>query len=163
VEHFVDGRPPPWRNVQGARERPPSGAFEPLIGCNMGISRELLFQVGGFDDTSPLGWEDIDLSIRATSRGISIGWAEHAIVLRRRPSSARSLWQKEFAYGRGWTMLERRYPQLSSDGRVTPMLRRAGWLAIRVPYVMHPARRNGWVGRAAALSGRLTERVHASA
>jgi len=157
--HFVDGRTPRWDEVPASQVRPPPGPFEPLIGCNMGIVREVLFDLGGFDETSPVGWDDTDLAVRATSRGIKIAWIERAIVLRRRPSSARAMWRKEFNYGRGWTMLERRYPQLAPNGWVRPLLRRARWVSVRVPYVAIPTRRRAWVARAASLAGRLVEHV----
>jgi glycosyltransferase involved in cell wall biosynthesis len=160
IEHFVDGARPSWGDVRGASEKPPPGPFEPLIGCNMGIVRELLLELGGFDPAVPIGWEDVDLGLRATRREVSIAWAEHALVLRRRPRSARGVWRKEFAYGRGWTMLERRYPELSADGGVRPLLRRAVWVAIRSPYLAMPTRRRGWIVRAAGFAGRVTERLH---
>jgi GT2 family glycosyltransferase len=162
IEHFVDGRTPSWDDVQMSHERPPLGPFEPLIGCNMGMVRELLFELGGFDETAPVGWDDTDLGVRATRRRISIAWVEHAVVLRRRPSSARELWRKEFAYGRGWTMLARRYPQVAPNGWLRPLLRRAGWVAVRTPYAAFSIRRRGWVARAAGLAGRLAEQLHPS-
>jgi GT2 family glycosyltransferase len=85
------------------------------------------------------------------------------VVLHRRPRSAKVTWRKEFAYGRGWTMLERRYPEVSPNGWAGPLLQRAGWVALRVPYVALPARRRAWVVRAAGVAGRLVERVHPTA
>jgi GT2 family glycosyltransferase len=163
VEHFVDGRTPSWDDVQLSKEHSRPGPFEPLIGCNMGIERKLFLELGGFDEDAPAGWDDTDLSLRATNRGISITWVEQALVLRRRPSSVRAMWRKEFAYGRGWTMLERRYPQISRAGGTRPLLRRTGWVALRAPYVALPNRRRGWVVKAAGLAGRLAERLRPSA
>jgi hypothetical protein len=59
-------------------------------------------------------------------------------------------------------MLERRYPQVSPNGWVRPLLRRAGWVVVRLPYVAFPARRRAWVVRAASVAGRLAERMHPS-
>jgi glycosyltransferase involved in cell wall biosynthesis len=160
VVHFVDGRTPSWDDAQLSKEHPRPGPFEPLIGCNMGIVRELFFALGGFNEDAPAGWDDTDLGLRATNRGVSITWVDQAVVLRRRPSSARAMWRKEFAYGRGWTKLERRYPQISPDGWVRPLLRRAGWVALRAPYVALASRRRGWVVRTAGLAGRVAERMH---
>jgi glycosyltransferase involved in cell wall biosynthesis len=162
IAHFVDGRAPSWETVQRFRERPPPGPFEPLIGCNMGIERNLLLELGGFDETAPSGWDDTDLGVRATHRGISTAWVDDAVVLRRRPRSAWAMWRKELAYGRGWTMLERRYPELAPDGWVRPLLSRAGWVAVRAPYLAFPSRRRAWLARAAGLTGRLAERLRPS-
>jgi glycosyltransferase involved in cell wall biosynthesis len=159
VEHFVDSPTAAGLDAQPPRERPPAGRFDPLIGCNMGITRELFFELGGFDETLAFGWSDFDLAVRANLRGIPIAWIEQAIVRRRRPCSVRAMWKKEFTYGRGWTTLERRYPQLSPRGW-RPLVERAGWIALRAPYIALPNRRRGWAMKAAQLAGRLVERLH---
>jgi glycosyltransferase involved in cell wall biosynthesis len=159
VEHFSDGRTVGGSEAQRPRERPRIGPFDLLTGGNMGITRELFFALGGFDETLRAGWSDFDLGVRANLRGIRVGWVEQAIVRRRRPNSARAMWKKEFTYGRGWTTLERRYPQLSPRGW-RPLLERTAWLALRVPYIALPNRRRGWVMKAAQLAGRLAERLH---
>jgi glycosyltransferase involved in cell wall biosynthesis len=159
VRHFVDGRAPSGDNVQRPHDPLAVGPFAYPIGCNMGIERDLFLELGGFSENATRGWEDVDLGIRAALRGISTTWVQEAVVLHRRPSSVRVTWRKEFAYGRGWTKLERQHPQISPDGWVRPLLRRAGWVALRSPYVALPARRRGWVVRAAGLAGRIAERV----
>jgi GT2 family glycosyltransferase len=163
VAHFTDGKPPSGDNLQQPQTRSRFGPFIPAIGCNMGIRRDLFFDLGGFDETIRTGWEDIDLGIRAGLRGFSTEWVEHAVVLHRRPGSARAMWRKEFTYGRGFTMLERRYPDVSSQGWARALLGRAGWVAVRVPYLAMPTRRRAWVVRAAGVAGRVTERVRPSA
>ena len=163
VAHFVDGEPFSGSTVKEPERRQRVGAIDPPIGCNMGIARDVFLELGGFDEGITLGWEDIDLGIRAALRGFATAWVEGAVVLRRRPSSARTLWRKEFGYGRGWTMLERRYPQIAApDGWVRPLLNRAGWVAVRAPYLAVPARRPAWIVRAASVAGRLAERVRPS-
>jgi glycosyltransferase involved in cell wall biosynthesis len=161
VEHFADGRTVSGSEAQRPRERPRIGPFDVLTGGNMGMTREVFFELGGFDETLRFGWSDFDLGVRANLRGIRVAWVEQAIVRRRRPSSARSMWKKEFVYGRGWTTLERRYPQLSPRGWM-PLLRRVVWVALRIPYLVLRSRRRGWVMKAAQLTGRLVERLHPS-
>ena len=163
VRHFVDGRSPSGNNVQQPHDPLAVGPFAYPIGCNMGIERNVFLELGGFSEHATRGWEDVDLGIRAAIRGISTTWVEEAVVLHRRPSSVRMTWRKEFIYGRGWTKLERQYPQISPDGWVRPLLRRAGWVALRSPYVALPARRRGWVVRAASLAGRVAERMRPTA
>jgi GT2 family glycosyltransferase len=163
VAHFTDGKPPAGDNVHEPQTRLRIGRFTALMGCNMGIRRDLFFDLGGFDEKFRNSWEDIDLGIRAGLRGSSTEWVEHAVVLHRRPGSARAMWRKEFAYGRGWTMLERRYPEVSPQGWVRALLGRAGWVVMRVPYVAMPTRRRGWVVKAASVAGRVAERVRPSA
>jgi GT2 family glycosyltransferase len=159
VRHFIDGQTARRNTLPQANE---PARFQYPIGCNMGIERELYLELGGFDEAAPVGWDDVDFGIRAARRGFSTAWIEQAVVFHRRPSSARETWRKEFAYGRGWTVLERRYPQLSSNGWIRPLLRRAGWVAMRAPYIALPARRRGWLVRAASLTGRLAERLRPS-
>jgi GT2 family glycosyltransferase len=125
----------------------------------MGIARALFLELGGFKEETTLGWEDVDFGIRAGLRGVSTAWLEQAVVRHRRPSSVRVTWRKEFAYGRGWTKLERRYPQISTEGWIRPLLRRAGWVVLRFPYIAFPTRRRGWIVRTAGLAGRVAERV----
>jgi GT2 family glycosyltransferase len=163
VCHFVDGRSPSGNNLERPYEPLHVGPFACPLGCNMGIERDVFLELGGFSENATRSWEDADLGIRAALRGISTTWLEDAVVLHRRPSSVRVTWRKEFSYGRGWTELERQYPQISPDGWVRPLLRRAGWVALRSPYVALPARRRGWVVRAAGLAGRVAERVLPSA
>jgi glycosyltransferase involved in cell wall biosynthesis len=158
VRHFVDGSMPS-DNPQEENRRLTVGPYTYLFGCNMGIERDVFLELGGFDETATLGWEDIDLGIRASLRGNSIAWIEEAVVLHRRPNAAQAMWRKEFAYGRGWTRLERRYPQISPDGWIRPLLHRAGWVAVRTPYIAMPARRRAWLVRAASLAGRVAERL----
>lgn len=162
VVNFVDGRPPSRENVQAAQAPVRVGPFTPPAGCNMGIRRAVFLDLGGFDETMTRSWEDTDLGIRAGLGGFSTVWVDDAIVLHRRPSSMRTMWRKEFAYGRGWTTLERRYPELSPNGWGRPLLRRTGWVALRAPYVMSPRHRHAWMGKAAGVAGRLAERLHPS-
>src|SRR5262249_29618634 len=141
--------------------RPPGAPLSRVIGGNMGMTRELFFELGGFDETLQFGWSDFDFAVRADLRGTPIGWEEQAVVQRRRPTSVQRMWNKEFVYGRGWTTLERRYPHLSPRGW-RPLLRRAGWIAVRTPYIAFPDRRRGWVMKAAQLAGRVVERLRPS-
>jgi glycosyltransferase involved in cell wall biosynthesis len=161
VEHFVDGRTAPRHDAPRQRAHPIAPPFDPLTGCNMGITRELFFELGGFDETLSFGWSDCDFGIRANLRGIRVSWVDQVIVRRRRPGSVGAMWKKEFTYGRGWMMLERRYPQLSRRGWM-PLLERAGWAALRAPYIALPDRRRGWVMKTAQLAGRVVERLHAA-
>ena len=163
VVHFVDGQTPSWGDIKEYSRRPSIGPFDCPTGCNLGIWRKLFLDLGGFDEGMTRSWEDVDLGIRATLRGSTIGWVEHAVVLHRRPGSERALWDKEYSYGRGWTKLERRYPQISSKGWAGRALRRAGWVAVRTPYVASPTRRRAWIVRAAGLAGSMAERFRPSA
>jgi GT2 family glycosyltransferase len=162
VAHFVDGQPAAF-DPRGQPAPLSTGPFTYLFGCNMGIGRDVFLDLGGFDETATFGWEDIDLGIRASLRGLTPTWLEQAVVLHRRPGTIRMTWRKEFRYGRGWTMLERRYPGISPDGWLGPTLRRAGWVAVRTPYLAFPKRRRVWVGKAAAIAGRFFERLRPSA
>jgi glycosyltransferase involved in cell wall biosynthesis len=163
VAHFVNGAAPTGNDVLAPERRPQIGPFVALTGCNMGIARKVFLELGGFDETMTRSWEDVDLGIRAALRGLPTGWVIDALVLHRRPRSARAMWSKEFQYGRGWTMLERRYPQVSPNGWLRPLLRRAGWVAVRAPYLALPSRRGAWVVRAAGVAGRFAERVRSTA
>jgi glycosyltransferase involved in cell wall biosynthesis len=160
--HFVDGKAPRTDLVPDRHAPSNAGPFPYPVGCNMGIDRSVLSQLGWFDETLTRGSEDIDLGIRAALHGYTIGWVDDAVVFRRRPGSVRAMWRKEFTYGRGWTNLERRYPQLVPNGWVRPLLRRTTWVAVRAPYVLLANRRRGWIVRAASVAGRLSERLSPS-
>jgi glycosyltransferase involved in cell wall biosynthesis len=162
IEHFVDGNTPSWVDVPNRREPLRIASCDALLGCNMGIERELFLELGGFDVTAVFGWEDIDLGIRAGFRGISITWIEEALILHRRPGSVGETWRREFAYGRGKMMLERRYRGVVPDTRIGRLMRRAGWVAVRAPYVAFPTRRRAWVAWVAGLTGYLGERLRPS-
>jgi glycosyltransferase involved in cell wall biosynthesis len=156
VEHFVDSGTASRHESQLPHTPPRRGPFDLLTGGNMGTTRELFFELRGFDETLSFGWSDFDFGARATLRGIPIGWVEQAIVRRRRPRTVRAMWKKEFTYGRGWTTLERRYQQLSPRGW-RPLLERAAWIGLRAPYLALPEpSRMGHEGRS-------TRRTHCRA
>lgn len=71
-------------------------AFAP--GCNLGVQRQLVDRIGGFDQRY-LGWEDIEFSFRAWRSGIEVHFAPDALVYCRYRDSIPGLWHQTRASG----------------------------------------------------------------
>jgi glycosyltransferase involved in cell wall biosynthesis len=125
---------------------------------NMAVRRDLFEEIGGFDEDLLVA-EDMDFGIRADLAGATAGFAPRAIVLRREPTTVLATWKKRYAYGRGRTRVQRRYPQAFPKSWMRTALRDAGWVVIRLPYAALPRRRSVLVRRAAALCGNVAGRL----
>ncbi|MEU8568969.1 glycosyltransferase [Streptomyces pathocidini] len=84
---FVDGLPVRFRHL-------PYGA-----GGNCGIRRDLLAELGGFDERLPYT-EDVDLYWRAAYAGAATAYAADAVVHVRLRGSQRDLFRQRYRYGR---------------------------------------------------------------
>jgi len=85
-----------WLGTTSTRLKPSSTAYDYLCGASLLVRRELLSQVGGFDERYFFYLEDTDLSLRARRAGWRLAVAEDAIVIHRggasiSGSSSRSL------------------------------------------------------------------------
>jgi GT2 family glycosyltransferase len=126
----------------------PSGWFET---CNMAYPRELLEQLGGFDESFPFGGEDTDLGYRAIAAGARSVYADgalvwHAVISRTLPRALR-----EAAAWREVPAVVARHPEL---GRV--LHRGVFWKRThaRLPLAglgLVLRRRHPWLGLALAI------------
>jgi len=62
----------PWHAPQPRTDTP----FPMLQGGNFGITRSLFLELGGFDQSLPSSFEDLDLGYRARRRGIEVAFAK---------------------------------------------------------------------------------------
>jgi glycosyltransferase involved in cell wall biosynthesis len=81
------------------REMPVYGDVLPFaIGCNIGVRREVLDAVGGFNETMSSG-EDIEFAMKLRARGVELGWQDSALIRYRYRPEWRVLWRQGRAYG----------------------------------------------------------------
>lgn len=157
----IDALNPEW--VRGTRGRGISagpGSFAGLVSfansCNLGVRREVVDRIGGFDESLTAG-EDIEFSHRAALAGFDVVYADAAVVRYRYRTTLGGLWRQAVAYGRSRTTLEAR---LRGSGLVVPdpSLGRS-WLGLvrRSPQAFSRAGRANLVFAAGGLWGRSRE------
>jgi glycosyltransferase involved in cell wall biosynthesis len=126
-------------------------------GCNLGIHRDALRAVGGFDERLRAG-EEIDLALRLASRDIELYFVPDALVHYRYRDGLFANCKQSFGFGRVAPVLERRGRDLTDFEAEGASLRRTLWLA---PNVLRLASRSGrvrWVWVASNLVGRTAGR-----
>ena len=129
-------------------------------GCNMGFRRRALVELGGFDESIPMG-VDLDIAIRAWESGVDLRFAEDAIVAYRLRDSLRALWRQGHTYGRHRPAIHRRVRHLPTASSAWPAYaKRAIWLVRHAPLLpLSRARRAKWVWVASQLTGELHGRL----
>lgn len=81
--------------------------------CNIGIGRECLVALGGFDESlPPYGWEDVDFSWRAQEAGRPVEFNED-LRIRFTVSGKMAAVRKEFLTGQGKMAMIARHPEFS--------------------------------------------------
>jgi glycosyltransferase involved in cell wall biosynthesis len=157
----VDRLNPPWlRDVRGRRllEQLPllHGVIPFAHGCNMAFRADFLAELGGFDESIPMGC-DIELGIRAWRAGAELTWAQQALVHYRLRPTLRATYRQGRTYGRARPFLRSLVPDVveASDVR-RERLRRMAWLGKSLPRAaVGRAQRARWVWVAAQLVGEL--------
>lgn len=153
----IDHLNPEW--VRGTRGRALTrgpGSFGGVLpfahSCNLGVRRDLVDRIGGFDETIEAG-EDVEFSYRAGRIGVEPRYAPDAVVHYRYRTSLRALWRQGRSYGRVRSVLGRRFV---ADGLVLPPASRARavlGLLRRLPQCASRAGRANWVFAAAGVVG----------
>ena len=87
---------------------PTAGWMPFAISANVGVSRSLFTDLGGFDETM-LASEDIDFSWRAQLRGCRFHFAKDAIVHYRLRHSRRAIFKQAWFYGNWYVFLCRKH------------------------------------------------------
>jgi glycosyltransferase involved in cell wall biosynthesis len=127
--------------------------------CNMGITRALFDELGGFDESFRHA-EDIDLSWRAQLAGQALAFEPDARVRKQGRSGLLSVWRQHFDFGRADLQLVRRYHY---DGcRPIPVTRDVAialWLMATSWRLLTTRQRRAWVVASARLAGRTVERI----
>jgi hypothetical protein len=104
-----------------------------MTGINSAYRRGLFQEIGGFDE-GMRALEDSDIYIRFVASGRTPKHAPEAVVCHRTRGSLPGLMAQFFAYGRGWRMLQRKYPAKYGVGRlVLPRLGSIALNAARTP------------------------------
>lgn len=96
------------------------GPVQELNGCNMGLRREALLKVGGFDESYDRGADDIDMGWRASLAGLRVSVAPRAIVYYRRRPKAIEEWRQRSRGGRAYVLQRLRNSEL--------LIARPSWL-----------------------------------
>lgn len=162
----VDRLNPAWVVESRGRaiERGPyrfANLFEFAPGCNLGVQRQLIDRIGGFDQRY-LGCEDIEFSFRAWRSGVSVHYEPEALVHYRYRHSIGALWHQARAYGRAHPALldsvqAAGYP-VGADGE----LRRWLWLARHAGSLRTKTGRAKWASVAGGVIGRLEGKAQRS-
>jgi glycosyltransferase involved in cell wall biosynthesis len=153
-----DPRQADWRRSPPSDRLPDKMGFLPLaISANLAIRRDVLFEIGGWNEAYGEGCNDVELSWRAQVAGYRLCYVPDAVIAYRYRSSMRALARQMYRRG----LAE---PQLYADFRPHGLPRRPVWrmaggvakLAVRSPdLVRGPGPRGRWVNRAATVVGRL--------
>jgi glycosyltransferase involved in cell wall biosynthesis len=84
---------------------------EHIPGCNMAFRRDVLLEIGGFDEGFRVAGDDVDVCWRIQERGWKIGFNPGAMVKHRRRDSVRAYLRQQRGYGRAEALLARKWPQ----------------------------------------------------
>lgn len=88
-------------------------------GANFGVWRDVLDEIGTFDERYMCGNDDVEFSYRAQLNGFRIGFAADAVVQYRHRSGRRALFRQFRGYGMAEPMLFAQYRQFGMP-RPTP-------------------------------------------
>ena len=83
---------------------------EHVPGCNMAFRRDLLLELGGFDEQFRQAGDDVDFCWRWQDAGYRIGYAPAAMVWHHRRSSVSAYLKQQKGYGRSEAMVYRKHP-----------------------------------------------------
>jgi glycosyltransferase involved in cell wall biosynthesis len=103
------------RNVLGHRPelRDRERLYSP-VGANMAFRREVISELGGFDESFTFGGEEEELCRRGHRRaeGLLLVYASHAVVVHRFAPRLGDPLRRARAYGRGYARTRRKHPEL---------------------------------------------------
>jgi GT2 family glycosyltransferase len=86
------------------------GEAEHVPGCNMAFRKDVLEEVGGFDERFRVAGDDVDICWRLQKDGHRIGFSAGAVVMHRRRDSVRRYLRQQYGYGKAEALLERKWP-----------------------------------------------------
>ncbi len=119
--------------LRGRRRR--IGAFHPRS-FNMGISRHVYEQIGGFPDMHP--GEDIDLSLRIIRQGFATGLIAEAFVYHMRRDNLRKFFKQVYNFGLARIDLLKRHSRTLRAAHVFPVVFTLGYAALPVTALLSP-------------------------
>jgi len=83
---------------------------EHVPGCNMAFRRDVLEQIGCFDERFRVAGDDVDICWRLQKAGHRLGFSAGAVVMHRRRDSVRRYLRQQYGYGKAEAILERKWP-----------------------------------------------------
>ena len=84
---------------------------EHLPGCNLALNRNLLVEIGGFDEQFHAAGDDVDICWRLLDAGYELGFHAAACVFHDRRTSAKGFIRQQRGYGYAEALLYRKHPQ----------------------------------------------------
>lgn len=145
-----------WRGASGSSFGPALGFMPFAHSSNLGVTRAVFEQAGGFDAEMRPAAEDVDFSWRVQLLGYAVHEASAAIVHYRLRGTIRELARQSVNYGRSEVLLYRKYREHGLR-RPPPsaFVHELWWLASRLPFSVPLGRRGAWVRKASQQWGRL--------
>jgi len=83
---------------------------EHVPGCNMAFRKDVLEEVGGFDERFRVAGDDVDLCWRLQKANRTLGFSAGAVVMHRRRDSIRRYLRQQYGYGKAEALLEEKWP-----------------------------------------------------
>jgi GT2 family glycosyltransferase len=83
---------------------------EHVPGCNMAFRKDVLEEVGCFDERFRVAGDDVDLCWRLQKSSRTLGFSAGAVVMHRRRDSIRRYLRQQYGYGKAEALLERKWP-----------------------------------------------------
>lgn len=129
-------------------------------GCNMGFRRSTLLDIGGFDESRPMG-VDLEIGIRLWEAGHELRFEPGAVVAYRLRDSLRASFRQGVTYGRYRIAIRRRLAgSIEITSPAFTHFRRAWWLARHLPTApFSRARRAKWTWVLSQLVGEMRGEV----
>jgi len=155
-------------NGRGLDKRLPiSLGFLPFaLGANVGVRRNVVDAIGGWDETFIGGGDDIDFSWRAQLAGYTLGFAETAVIDYRLRKDLKGAYKQAYRNARSGPKLYRVYGHLGARRRTGRSMAYSWfWIISRAPVVAFGSYgfRLQWCRRVGLafgrLAGSLTNRV----
>ena len=111
--------------IRGGEKR--MGSFQPRS-FNMGISREVYLNLGGFKFDRLA--EDIEFSFRMIKLGYKVGYISEAFVYHKRRTNFRQFFWQVFNFGRGRVLVNRAHPGAIKITHWFPAVFLVGWVLL---------------------------------
>jgi glycosyltransferase involved in cell wall biosynthesis len=114
------------------------GYLPAVVGAAMGVRREPIERIGGFDENLPTQ-HDLDISWRLAAAGVEPAFVSDATLHYRYRPSARATFRQEFGYGDGEVVLFRKFRAAGMRRRTVPRAL-VSWarIVLALPGLSHP-------------------------
>lgn len=124
-----------WREGNEDMEEPLEADW--VSGACLLVRREALQQVGGWDESYPLYYEDVDLCWRIRQAGWRVRWVPQAVVYHQRGGCAipEPAVRRRLMHDGQWRFMQQRYPDLAGELWCCGFILFLWLLAWGVPYL----------------------------